>query len=80
MVMITRKRAILYLSVAGFVAGAILLGVGTSGAATPLIVAGVILVLASGAGGFMAVMEPPSLRPLTSTKSSSAFPAATASS
>lgn len=72
MVMITRKRVIQCLAITGFIAGAVLLGVGTSGAATPLILAGVILVLAGGAGGFMAVMEPPSLRPLTSRTSSSA--------
>ena len=80
MVMITRKRVILCLSITGFIAGAVLLGVGTSGAATPLIIAGVILVLASGAGGFMAAMEPPSLRPFTSRTSSSALPAVPASS
>jgi hypothetical protein len=77
MVMITRKRVILCLSITGFIAGAVLLGVGTSGAATPLIVAGVILVLASGAGGFMGAMEPPPLRPLTSRRSSAAQTTAT---
>ena len=72
MVMITRKHVIQGLAVSGLIAGIVLLGVGTAGAATPLIVAGVLLVMASGAGGFMAAMEPPSLRPLTSMRSSAA--------
>ena len=74
MTMITRKHVIQGLAITGFVVGAVLLGVGTSGAATPLIVAGVLLVMVAGAGGFMAAMEPPSLRPLTSTRSSAAAP------
>jgi hypothetical protein len=41
-----------------FVAGATLLIVGTAGTATPLIVAGVVLVIAGGAAGFVCAMEP----------------------
>jgi hypothetical protein len=40
-----------------FVTGAGLLIAGTMGTATPLVVAGVILVLASGAAGFMSAFE-----------------------
>ncbi len=65
MVTVTRKHVIQGLCIAGLVAGAVLLGVGSAGAATPLIVAGIILVMASGAGGFMTALEPPSLRPFT---------------
>lgn len=40
-----------------FVVGAGLLIAGTMGTATPLVVAGVVLVLASGATGFMSAFE-----------------------
>lgn len=41
-----------------FVVGAVLVGVGSAGAATPLIVTGILLLMMSGAGGFMVAMEP----------------------
>ena len=62
-----RKRIVQVIAISGFIVGAVLIGVGTAGAATPFIVAGVILIFAAGAGGFMASMEQSSLRPLTST-------------
>lgn len=55
-----------------FVVGAGLLIAGTMGTATPLIAAGVILVLVSGAAGFMSSFENGSVRstesPLQSTQ------------
>lgn len=62
---VTRKRVIQVAFITSFIVGAVLIGVGTSGAAMPLIIAGVILVMFSGAGGFMASMEQPSLRSFT---------------
>ena len=47
-----------------FITGAVLLGVGSAGTATPLIIAGILLIMASGASGLMASMEHPSSRPI----------------
>ena len=55
--MISRRKIFLTVSICAFVTGAILLGVGSAGTATPLIVAGVIIVMASGVFGFMGTFE-----------------------
>jgi hypothetical protein len=64
--MMTRKKIILAVSICAFVTGAILLGVGSAGTATPLIVAGVILIMVSGAGGFMGSFEQEYRAPISS--------------
>jgi hypothetical protein len=75
--MVSKKRIAQYCAVAAFIVGAVLLGVGSAGAATPLIVAGVILVIASGAAGFMTAMEhPASGRPLFTSSATAAAPQA----
>jgi hypothetical protein len=56
--MTTRKRIVQGIVISSLIIGAVLLGVGSAGAATPLIVAGILLVMASGVGGFMISMEP----------------------
>ena len=53
-----RKQILRGVLITVFVVGAVLVGVGSAGTATPLIVTGIILLMASGAGGFMVVMEP----------------------
>ena len=64
--MMSRKKIILTVSICAFVTGAILLGVGSAGTATPLIVAGVILIMVSGAGGFMGSFEQEHRAPISS--------------
>lgn len=56
------KGAIKVISFGVFIAGAVLLGVGSAGTATPLIIAGILLVMASGAGGMIASIEHASSR------------------
>ena len=56
--MSTRKNIIKVVCFAALVTGAVLLGVGSAGVATPLIVSGILLIMVSGAGGFMAALEP----------------------
>ena len=55
--MISRKKVFMAVSMCAFITGAVLLGVGSAGTATPLIVAGVIIVMASGVFGFMGTFE-----------------------
>jgi hypothetical protein len=50
---LTRKNIVQIVAFSAFVTGAVLLGVGSAGAATPLIVVGILLVMTSGAGGLM---------------------------
>lgn len=73
--MSTRKNIIKVLSFTALVTGAVLLGVGSAGTATPLILTGILLILVSGAGGFMAALEPSSVpfmsRSATTTASAS---------
>lgn len=57
--MLTRKR-LLQIGVIGiFVVGGVLIGVGTAGVGTPLVIAGVILIIGSGAAGFLTAVEHP---------------------
>jgi hypothetical protein len=55
--MVSRAKLVQYAAVGIFVVGAVLVGVGTAGTATPLIIGGVILVVVSGGMGFTATME-----------------------
>jgi hypothetical protein len=55
--MVSRAKLVQYVAVGIFVVGAILLGVGSAGIATPLIIGGVILIVVSGGMGFIATME-----------------------
>jgi hypothetical protein len=74
--MMTRKKIILTVSICAFVTGAILLGVGSAGTATPLIVAGVILIMVSGAGGFMGSFEQEHRAPISRINANAAATAA----
>ena len=55
--MVSKAKIIQYGAIAVFITGAVLLGVGSAGAATPLIVAGVLLVVVSSGAGFMSTIE-----------------------
>jgi hypothetical protein len=55
--MVSRAKLVQYGAVGLFIVGAVLLGVGSAGVATPLIVVGVILIVASSGIGFMATFE-----------------------
>jgi hypothetical protein len=55
--MVSRVKLVQYAAVGIFIAGAVLLGVGTAGAATPLIVGGILLIVVSSGMGFMATLE-----------------------
>jgi hypothetical protein len=63
--MFPRKRILQGVVIITFIVGAVLISVGSAGAAAPLIVAGILLVMASGAGGFMVSMEPNAMSPIT---------------
>lgn len=52
-----RRRILQVIVVSSFITGAVLLGVGSAGSATPLVVAGILLLIAGGAGGFMTSVD-----------------------
>ena len=62
--MTSRKTIIRGVALTAFIAGAVLLGIGSAGTAAPIIIAGIVLVMASGASSLMASMEHPSSRPI----------------
>lgn len=55
--MVSRSRLVQYGALGLFLVGAVLLGVGSAGTATPLIVAGVILIVVSSGLGMISTME-----------------------
>jgi hypothetical protein len=65
----SRKTIVKVVVISTFITGAILIGVGSSGVAMPIVMAGVVLLMAGGIGGFAVVMDHPTpslRRPITS--------------
>ena len=65
-----RKIIIKIISCIALVTGGVLLGIGSAGTATPLIISGIILIMVGGTGSIMASMEQVSLRPISRNVSS----------
>ena len=64
---VARKHIIQAIAIILFIVGAVLIGVGASGETKPLIISGIICLLAGGAAGFMGAMEPRPLLPISAT-------------
>jgi hypothetical protein len=66
--MVSRSRLVQYGALGLFVVGVVILGVGSAGTATPLIIAGVILIVVSSGLGIVATMENQTPSALTSRR------------